>query len=191
MLRLGIIAITFATVFVAELGDKSQLITISLASKYSDRKKVFLGLVAGTATVTLVSVFLGSIVFNFIPTFYVKLIASIIFIIFGVYILLNNNEENLELGSKYEGAFSTPFILSIIAEFGDKTQLAIIALTARYGSPSLVFLGAILGLSLITAIGVILGCKLSNLFSDEKIDLGTSVLFIIIGIVFLFEALFF
>ncbi len=191
MLWIGIIAITFATVSVAELGDKSQLITISLASKYSNRKKVFLGLVAGTATVTIISVTIGSLVFQFIPMTIVKMLASLIFIIFGILILTQKNKENDKSDSKYKGAFSSSFILSIIAEFGDKTQLTIIALTARYSSPILVFFGAILGLSVITAVGVVLGTKLSKLFNSQKIELITGMVFLAIGIIFFFEAILF
>ncbi len=190
MLWFGIILITFMTVFVAELGDKSQLITISLASRYDEKKIVFLGLLLGTALVTVLSVALGTLVFRFVPMRTVKISAALIFIVFGVLTFRKRKKDVEEVKKKKGGAMSTAILLSIFAEFGDKTQLAIIALTAHYGSPVFVFIGAIAGLGTITAIGVLLGSKIGDLFERDKIDLITGGLFIVIGMVFLIEALF-
>ena len=83
--------------------------------------------------------------------------------------------------------FSTTFIMISIAEFGDKTQFMVIALTAQYGAPILVFLGAILAFALIVGIGVAVGKKLSEKVSTKWIELGSGILFIVIGILFILE----
>jgi len=187
MLWLLIIAITFSTVFVAEMGDKSQLITISLASKY-ENKTVFLGIFSGIVVITILAVALGSIVFQFISISYLKIVASIIFISFGIYILFSQEKAKVEIEEKKENVLASSFLFSIFAELGDKTQLVVIALTARYSSPFLVLVGALAGMGATIGIGVLLGSKIGEFLKSEKIDFIAGGLFIIIGVVFLLES---
>jgi len=190
MLWLFVIGITFSTVFIAEFGDKSQLITISLASRY-DNKAVFGGVFAGIAIITVLAVAFGTILFQFVPIFYVKLIASLIFISFGIYTLFYENNMDIDVEKKNGRVVWSSFLFSIFAELGDKTQLVVIALTARYALPLSVLLGALVGMGAIIAISVILGSKLGDLLESKKLDLIAGLLFIALGFIFLLEALFF
>ncbi|MFP4001803.1 MAG: TMEM165/GDT1 family protein [Thermoplasmata archaeon] len=175
--------------FVAEIGDKSQLMTISLASKY-DSKNVFAGIFSGIAIITLLAVGLGTLLFEYIPILYVKIIASLIFIIFGLYTLFFEDEVKVDIDEKNNGVLWTSFLFSVLAELGDKTQLAVIALTARYASPIAVLVGALIGMGTIIGIGVILGSKLENIVRSKKINLIAGGLFVVLGTAFLFEAIF-
>jgi putative Ca2+/H+ antiporter (TMEM165/GDT1 family) len=74
-------------------------------------------------------------------------------------------------------------------ELGDKTQLAVIALSAKYGAPVQVFLGAMLAFTLLTALGVVLGKIISQYISARYIKIGASLIFIVFGVLFLFQAL--
>lgn len=186
------LTVTFIAIFLAELGDKTQLITISFSSKYP-HLPVFLGVILGVSIITLLGVALGTIIFEFIPIFYVKILSGLIFLFFGVWALWKMKEEQEEdieeetkLGKK--SVFSTTLIMTSLAEFGDKTQFAVIALTAQYGSPVLVFIGAVLAFALIVGIGVVLGKKLAEKISSKWLDFGSALLFIIIGIIFIVEA---
>lgn len=185
-----VIAVTFTSVIVAEMGDKSQLMTISLSSKY-EGKSVFIGTFFGVGTITLLAVALGSLIFRFIPLTYVKLTASTIFIFFGIHIFFFQKEKKPDIGEKNRSPIITSFLLSFLAEFGDKTQLVVIALAGRYGSPILVLTGALAAMGTITGIGVLLGKKIDEIFDSEKVDLITSGLFLLLGTAFLLEALFF
>lgn len=189
MIWFFVIVITFLTVFVAEIGDKSQLMTISLASKY-DSKNVFAGIFSGIAIITLLAVGLGTLLFEYIPILYVKIIASLIFIIFGLYTLFFEDEVKVDIDEKNNGVLWTSFLFSVLAELGDKTQLAVIALTARYASPIAVLVGALIGMGTIIGIGVILGSKLGNIVRSKKINLIAGGLFVVLGTAFLFEAIF-
>lgn len=188
MLWLFVIGITFSTVFIAEFGDKSQLMTISLASRY-DNKAVFAGIFAGIAIVTILAVALGTILFQFVPVTYVKIFASMIFIFFGIYTIFYENGEKVNIEKNNGRVVWSSFVFSIFAEFGDKTQLAVIALTARYASPFSVLIGALIGMGSIIAISVVLGSKIGELLESKKIDLIAGSLFIILGCIFLLEAL--
>jgi len=190
MLWLLVIGITFLTVFIAEFGDKSQLITISLASRY-DNRAVFAGIFAGIALVTALAVAFGTILFQFIPIIYVKMIASLIFISFGIYTLFYENNMEIDIEKKNGRVVWSSFIFSIFAELGDKTQFVIIALTARYALPLSVLIGALIGMGTIIAISVILGSKLGDLLESKKLDLVAGLLFVALGSIFLLEVLFF
>ncbi len=185
----------FVVIFLAELGDKTQLVTISFASKYP-HIPVFFGVFLGMSMVTILGVVVGTILFNVIDVFYVKILSGAIFIIFGIWTLWEARKQEEEKDReksevKNKKVFSTTFIMISIAEFGDKTQFMVIALTAQYSAPILVFLGAILAFALIVGIGVILGKKLSEKVSSKWIDIGSALLFIIIGIIFIIEAILF
>ena len=187
------IVAAFVIIFLAELGDKTQLVTISFASKYP-HVPVFWGVFLGISMVTVLGVLVGTILFEYIPIFYIKILSGAIFIIFGIWTLKEAREEEEEekvKEVKNKSVFSTTFILISIAEFGDKTQFMVIALSAQYGAPILVFLGAILAFALIVGIGVILGKKLSEKVSAEWIETGSGILFIVIGIIFIIEPIFF
>jgi len=194
------LSVAFVVIFLAELGDKTQLITISFASKYP-RLPVFLGVFLAMSIVTIIGVAVGAVLVSIIPIQTVKVLSGLIFIGFGVWTLISK-EEGLDEGegeietSKYQEfkkgkVFSTAFLMTALAEFGDKTQLAAIALTAQYGEPLSVYIGAVLAFAVIVGIGVVLGRKISEKVESKWIEMGSGILFIVLGIVFIVEALFF
>lgn len=187
MTWLVIIVIAFALMVFAELGDKTQLMTISLASSYK-RTPVFWGVFLGMSAVTILGVAVGTILYSFIPVTLVKIIAANIFILFGLYILLSKENEKKPV-LKDRHVFRNSFALSAVAELGDKTQFAVIGLTARYAAPIPVLVGSLLGLALIIGVGVLFGHMISTYISGEKIKIGTALLFIGIGALFFAEVL--
>ncbi|MFW6038199.1 MAG: TMEM165/GDT1 family protein [Candidatus Saliniplasma sp.] len=180
-----IVALAFGTVALAEFGDKTQIMTISLASKYKNRP-VFWGMFLGMGVITVLGVVIGTVFYQVIPVFHVKIIAASIFIIFGIYSLYTQEkEEDREVDERK--VFSTSFFLALVAELGDKTQLVVIALTARYQAPLNVLIGALGGLALVIGMGVFMGAKISEIVEKDKIELLSSLLFIILGIAFFLE----
>jgi putative Ca2+/H+ antiporter (TMEM165/GDT1 family) len=184
------LAVAFIAVFLAEIGDKTQLVTITFASKYPPIP-VFLGVFLGICMITVLGVAVGILLFEFIPIFYVQILSGAIFIIFGIWTLREameeEEEEEVETKETKKSVFSTTFIIISIAEFGDKTQFMVIALTAQYGDPISVLIGAILAFALIVGIGVFVGKKLSERISTKWIEIGAGMLFIILGIIFILE----
>lgn len=81
------------------------------------------------------------------------------------------------------------FTLIMLAELGDKTQLAAIALSAQSASPLLVLVGVMLAFLVITGIGVILGARILRLLPMKYLKIGTSALFIIFGTVFVVSSI--
>lgn len=176
---------TFSLIALAELGDKTQLTVIALSARY-DRKKVFSGVVLAFAVVTALGVLMGEGILQVIPENYIKILAGIMFIVFGAVILRAKDEcEEQNDNSHIVNPFISTFSMIALAEMGDKTQLSAITLSAKYDSPYLVFAGAVLALAIISLMGILAGKKLCEIVPVSKIKMGAGALFIIFGIFFI------
>lgn len=184
-----VLGLAFLLVAAAEIGDKTQLMTISLASKYHHHP-VFWGVFLGMGVITVMGVMIGTVLYKVIPIFYVKILAGFIFIIFGIYSFYKEEKEREEEIPR-ESVFKRSFGLSLVAELGDKTQLAVIALTARYQAPGQILIGSLAGLALVIGLGVLLGSKIADVVEKDKIDLASSILFVVLGIAFILETVLF
>lgn len=184
-----ILGFAFILIVAAEIGDKSQIMTISLASKYHNRS-VFWGVFLGMGVITTLGVIVGTVIYNMIPVFYVKILAGLIFISFGIYSFYKEEKEREKVIHK-EDVFKRSFGLSMVAELGDKTQFAVIALTARFQAPEQVLIGSLAGLALVIGLGVFLGSKIAEVVEKDYIDLASFIIFIVLGVIFILEPIFF
>jgi putative Ca2+/H+ antiporter (TMEM165/GDT1 family) len=178
---------SFAIVALAEFGDKTQIAVICLSAKHRPRS-VFLGALLGFALVDGASALIGGAMAPFIPAFWIGLAAGISFLIFGVYTLFSREDAIVKI-KEHSKTVTTSFLLIAIMELGDKTQLAVIALSAEYGAPIQVFLGVMLAFALLTALGAVFGKIISRYISARYIKIGASLIFVVFGVLFLFEAL--
>jgi putative Ca2+/H+ antiporter (TMEM165/GDT1 family) len=154
---------TFGLIFVAELGDKTLLTVLLLASRLR-AWPVFLGGCLAFVAQGLVAVGLGQVV-AFLPRSWIRIGSAALFVAFGLWLLFGPEEEAnpAEQGSA-RGPFGTAFGLVFIAEWGDMTQVMTAALVAdhsaelgRASAAAAVFAGATLGLWSGTALAVLLG----------------------------------
>lgn len=173
----------FGIIALAELGDKTQLAAITLCCKHKPFP-VFLGTVLALILVNGIGVLIGGALAILLPMYWIGIGAGIIFIVFGIYILLSKDTE--EIKTK-EGKFAilTSFSMITLMELGDKTQLAVIALTAKTGGSFLIFLGASLAFLVVTAIGVTIGAAIQKTVPVRYIRVGAATAFIIFGLLFL------
>ena len=148
---------------------------------------MFAGLMAAFIVLTALAVGVGEVVVAFIGPGIIGIVAGLLFIIFGVItILINDDDDNGDVKNPgARSAFMTAFSLIALAELGDKTELAVIALSAQYHAPIMVFLGAVLGLGLVSALGVAIGGKLQTMVSMKKLRIGSGILFLVFGVLFL------
>jgi putative Ca2+/H+ antiporter (TMEM165/GDT1 family) len=171
---------TFLLILVAELGDKTQLTVISLASTHRARE-VFAGAILAFLVVDGVSLVIGGSLMAFLPITAIQVIAGAVFIFFGVLPLLRKAKESthhLKKGVKFF-VFSC-FSLVSLMELGDKTQIVAITLAAE-ANPLLVLVGMMAAFAVLTGIGVTIGCKVLCRLPMKWINIGTSALFIILG----------
>jgi putative Ca2+/H+ antiporter (TMEM165/GDT1 family) len=174
---------TFGIIALAEFGDKTQLTVIALSAGY-DRLRVFTGVILAFTLVTALGVLVGDALFKIIDPGLMKIIAGLVFVAFGVWMLLSKESCKTDGASLSGNPLLSTFSMIALAEMGDKTQLSAITLVAKYDSPYLVFLGAVIALASISLLGIFLGKKLCEIVPLSKIRLGAGALFILFGILF-------
>jgi len=177
---------SFGIIALAELGDKTQVTIVCLSAK-KRVKTVFVGAVLAFALVDGISALIGGTIAVFIPTQWVGIGAGVVFLVFGVYSLLSKTEEVKVNNSSLNIARS--FSLIALMELGDKTQLSVIALAAEYDAPLMVFVGVMFALALLTIIGILVGSVISRFVPMKYIKVGSSLVFILFGVLFLFGAI--
>ena len=190
---LDAIGVAFATVFLAELGDKSQLLALSLSARYR-RSVLLLAVLTASAVTMAVSVTVGNLVGQLLPTRAITAAAAILFVAFGVLTLRGGEEEGAEGEEEEAGdASSSSGFVGIVAalslaEFGDKTMVATFALAAASSAVG-TWIGATAGMALAGAIGVVIGGALWTRLSPRTVRLVSGGLFLVVGVVLLVDAL--
>uniref|UniRef100_A0A832H1G4 GDT1 family protein n=1 Tax=Oscillatoriales cyanobacterium SpSt-402 TaxID=2282168 RepID=A0A832H1G4_9CYAN len=186
---------------ISELGDKTFCIAMILAMRHS-RRLVFVGVVAALAAMTVLSVLLGQVA-SFLPKTYIWYAEIALFIGFGLKLLYDayrmpgcstcdemeeakDSIEQANFQTFGTGANSSillqAFLLTFVAEWGDRTQFATIALAAS-NNPWGVAIGATLGHAACAAIAVIAGRLVAGRISERLVTVLGGVLFIIFGVV--------
>ncbi len=145
---------SFLLIFVAEIGDKSQLVCMALAARYK-ASPVFLGSALAFLLLNTLAVTFGVAIANWLPELFISAAVVILFAVFGVHALRieeDNDNEKVAIRSHGSILFGT-FLLITVAEFGDKTQLAVVALSST-GMPMAVWFGSTVALISTSALGV-------------------------------------
>jgi putative Ca2+/H+ antiporter (TMEM165/GDT1 family) len=147
----------FALIVAAEMGDKSQLVCMTLASKHK-AMPVFFGAVVAFAFLNTLAVVFGLAIANWLPEYVVAGIVAALFAGFGFHsLLLPSEQADEDITEKTgHGVFFTTFFLITVAEFGDKTQLAVVALSSTSAAVA-VWLGSTLALATTSALGILAG----------------------------------
>ncbi|WP_295630743.1 TMEM165/GDT1 family protein [uncultured Mitsuokella sp.] len=183
---------SFLVVFLAELGDKTQLIVMAFAVKYNWRS-VFLGMTLGIFVVHSLAVAIGSLAGELIPVHLMTIIASCLFIGFGVWTLRGDDEgedEDEATKSSRFGPLLTVAMTFIIGEMGDKTQFAAMTMATQYESWWLVLCGAVLGMVLADSLGIIAGTFLHRRLPAKKMRYLSAGIFLLFGVAGLLESVF-
>jgi putative Ca2+/H+ antiporter (TMEM165/GDT1 family) len=181
--------LSFGVVFVAELGDKSQLMALTFATKYRPAL-VMTGIVAATVLINAISVGVGYGLGLALPTRWISLMAGLFFLGFALWTLRAEDEEDDEVLSRVG---SGPVVLTVgsaflLAELGDKTMLATITLASQNGWAG-TWLGATLGMVAAAALAIIVGRQLGKRLPDRAVRYVAAGLFAAFGVWLLVEAL--
>jgi putative Ca2+/H+ antiporter (TMEM165/GDT1 family) len=181
--------LSVAVIFVAELGDKSQLMALTFATRYP-WVPVLIGITIATAVVHAVSVLIGAMLGATIPTRAVTILAAVAFIAFGLWTLRGDrlSEEEVERAERPTShvalAVGGVFFL---AELGDKTMLATITLATREGLLG-TWLGSTVGMVAADALAIALGRALGTRLPDRVVRIGAAVAFFVFAAALLVEA---
>lgn len=173
---------TFLLVGFAEIGDKSQLVCMTLAARHRGLP-VAIGAVSAFAVLNLLAVVFGAAVAAWLPELLVTLVVAALFAFFGINALrYREDEEDDNVNEKPgHGIVATTFLLIFLAEFGDKTQLAVAGLGSTT-EPSAVWAGATAALALTSLLGVFAGRKLLHRLPLVWIHRVSGVFFLLLAI---------
>lgn len=182
----------FFTEFIAEMGDKTQLMLIALTSKYK-LKDIILGTAAAILVLNGLAVLAGGLVSEFIPDWLIKIVAALAFLYFAASTLAGDDDEEEEEGGKSKIKFAplAVFCTFFVAELGDKTQLTAITFGANegMGAALVVWLGCSLGLFAADILGMLVGYLLKSKTPDGLLNTLAFAIFSIFGIYTLYQGL--
>lgn len=175
---------SFLIIFTAELGDKTQFLVFSLSLRYG-AMPVLLGASLAFATLNGPGVFIGEKIAHFLNPLSIKLCSGLIFIAFGILLLLrkdNEKEDGNQLVSQKSG-FILAFTSIFLGEIGDKTQICSVILGARFKQFGYVFSGCFLALFLATLLAVFLGSNVQKWLPNIPFKKIAGFVMIVTGIV--------
>ena len=183
---LGAAALAFGAIFVAEFGDKSQLLILAFATRYAARPLI-VGLVLAAALIQGLSVAVGAAAGAVLPTEAVAVVSGLAFLAVAAWTLRDGEDEEGELdapaGNRLAGAGLVMTVAGtfVLAELGDKTMLATFALAATQG-PLPTWIGSTGGEVAANLVAVWVGRQVGDRLSPTTVRVGSAALFALAGI---------
>lgn len=180
----------FLFIIMAEMGDKTQMLAMAFATKYS-LSKVLLGVFIGSSFNHGLAALLGTYLSDVIPINMIRLLAAVAFVGFGLWSLKieNDDDDEEEAGVSRFGPVLTVASAFFIGEIGDKTQLTVITLASQASYPLVILLGTVIGMVVTSALGVYIGSKLGKKIPEVSLKIGSATIFILFGLIGLREVL--
>lgn len=167
-------------VVLAEMGDKTQLLAMAFATRFK-ASTVLWGVFVATAANHLLAVEVGTWLTNFIPLSYIQIAAAASFVLFGLWTIRGDELKNEDKRFSFN-PFWTVAIAFFVAEMGDKTQLATVALAAKYQTILPVWAGTTGGMMIADAFGIGVGIMLGKKIPERFVKWGAAAIFILFGL---------
>lgn len=186
MLREYLHALLF--IFIAEMGDKTQILAMMFATKYKMRQ-VLLGVFIGSLLNHGVAVLFGTFIGGMIPANVLQIIAGSAFIFFALWSLKEEDDEDEEESTRKLGPVLTVAAAFFIGELGDKTQLTAITLSVDAAHPFFILLGTVSGMLLTSGVGIIVGSKIGDKIPELLMKFIAYGLFLVFGSMKLYTSL--
>jgi len=182
--------LSFGVIFVAELGDKSQLMAMAFAARYR-AVPILIGIAIATAIVHAFSVFVGAAIGDRIPTTAITLIAGVAFLGFAAWTLRGDKldeDEEAKADTTSRSVIVAASVAFFLAELGDKTMLATITLATKedaFGT----WLGSTVGMVAADALAIGVGAVLGARLPERAVRIAAAIAFLIFGLLLIAEAL--
>ena len=177
--------ISTGIVALAEMGDKTQLLAFMLAAKFRKPAPIIFGILVATLLNHGMAGALGTWIPHLLDAEVLRWVLGIGFIIMAIWILIPDKLDEGDAKFVSLGVFGTTVVAFFLAEMGDKTQIATVALAAQYQSFTAVVLGTTVGMLLANAPAVLLGNKFANSLPISWIHRVVAAIFAIMGLVVL------
>jgi putative Ca2+/H+ antiporter (TMEM165/GDT1 family) len=174
---------SFASVAVAEIGDKTQLLSLFLAARFRSRGAIIAGILVATLLNHAASAWFGAWVVQFIPEGWHSWLLGGSFIAVALWLLIPDKDDSEEVSVLKYGAFFASCILFFLAEIGDKTQVATVLLAATYPQTWQVILGTTIGMLAANVPVVYAGSWLLERISLDWARRVACAIFMLLGVI--------
>jgi Ca2+/H+ antiporter, TMEM165/GDT1 family len=183
-------------VFVAELGDKTQMVALTFGARHK-LTPVLIGVALAYMATNLLSVLIGGLLGATLPTRAIGIVGGVLFLGFAVWTLRSGGEDSASddpiaggagdpatapAGSLHRSVITSTALAMFVAEFGDKTMLATATLAAK-DNPVLTWIGATIGIICAGALGAVVGKLFGARLPERALRIGSAVMFFVFGIV--------
>ena len=179
------------TVGLAEIGDKTQLLSLFLTTRFRNKWAIVAGILVATLLNHAVSAWLGQWLGTLFSSTTGQVVISAGFIALGLWLLIPDKEDQVSSHLDRSGAFVVTTILFFVAEIGDKTQIATVLLGAEFQQLLWVTLGTTLGMLLANVPVIFAGHYLMERMPIHLAHLAAASVFVLFGVYGIARALFF
>jgi putative Ca2+/H+ antiporter (TMEM165/GDT1 family) len=167
-------------VVLAEMGDKTQLLAMAMATRFRARE-VLWGVFTATLLNHALAVAFGTYLRSSLDLEFVKMVAAGSFILFGLWTIRGDTYDDEKEKKARFGPVFTVALAFFFAEMGDKTQLATVALAAKYNAPIETLLGTTAGMLIADAIGIYIGVVAGRKLPERLIKWMSALIFLVFG----------
>lgn len=183
------ILVSTGVVALAEIGDKTQLLAFILAARFKKPLPIILGILVATVINHGLAGALGAWITSTISPEVLRWVLGASFIGMAIWTMIPDKieEEETQIAQRF-GIFGATFITFFLAEMGDKTQIATVAMAAHYTEPLLVVIGTTLGMLIADVPAVFAGDKLANKIPMKLVHSIAAAMFALLGVVTLLGA---
>ena len=181
--------ISTGVVALAEMGDKTQLLAFILAARFKKPVPIILGILLATLVNHGLAGALGAWITSVVSPDTMRWVLGLSFIAMAIWTLIPDKieEEETQIAQKL-GVFGATLVTFFLAEMGDKTQIATVALAAHYGAPLLVIIGTTLGMLIADVPAVFVGSKFADKIPMKLVHSIAAGIFAIMGLLTLLKA---
>jgi Ca2+/H+ antiporter, TMEM165/GDT1 family len=181
--------ISTGVVALAEMGDKTQLLAFILAARFKKPVPIILGILLATLVNHGLAGVLGAWITSVVSPDTMRWVLGLSFIAMAVWTLIPDKieEEETQIAKRF-GVFGATLVTFFLAEMGDKTQIATVALAAHYGAPLLVVIGTTLGMLIADVPAVFVGSKFAEKIPMKLVHSIAAAIFAIMGVLTLLKA---
>ena len=181
--------VSTGVVALAEIGDKTQLLAFILAARFKKPLPIVLGILAATLVNHGLAGALGAWIMSVVSPGVLRWVLGLSFIGMAVWTLIPDKIEEEETQvAQHLGVFGTTLVAFFLAEMGDKTQIATVAMAAHYGTPLLVIIGTTLGMLIADVPAVFVGDRLAARIPMKLVHSIAAAIFALLGIATLLGA---
>jgi Ca2+/H+ antiporter, TMEM165/GDT1 family len=174
--------VSTGVVALAEIGDKTQLLAFVLAARFKKPLPIVAGILVATLINHGLAGALGAWITAMISPEILRWILGLSFIGMAIWTMIPDKIEEEETKvAKLFGVFGATLVTFFLAEMGDKTQLATVAMAAHYGTPLLVVIGTTLGMLIVDVPAVFVGDKLAARIPMKLVHLVAAAIFALLG----------